>query len=173
MLCEDVGLEVLQVLQNVVCGKNSGGSLTVNGTDMRAEEETVPVIEEVELVLGRTPILEGFVAAARMLPTMLVASPTTPPTILVACSICPLISRNILDALCVPPSKTKETVDKGVDSRAAPSDATLLPILLPPPSMAEATFAISPTRLSMSDDKSLDSGLEAARAGLLHSISPC
>jgi len=82
VLCEDVVLELLQVVQRAVCGKNSRGSLIVKDPDFPAD-----AIVEVKLGLERTPMLDGFVAAARILPTMLVASPTTPPTILVACCI--------------------------------------------------------------------------------------
>lgn len=111
------------------------------------EENAAPFIEELELATGRTPILDGAVAAARMLPTMLVASPKICPTILVACCIWPFTSRRRLDWLAVPSPKTEALAGSGVAcSSAAPADAAFA-TSLPPPSIAEATAAISPIRL--------------------------
>jgi hypothetical protein len=54
----------------------------------------------------------------------------------------------MLDTLAVPSPKTEEPACSGVASRpAAPADAALA-TSLPPPSIAEATAAMSPIRLS-------------------------
>ena len=45
----------------------------------------VPFIEELELLTGSTPMFDELVAAARILPTILVASPMITATMLVAC----------------------------------------------------------------------------------------
>jgi len=60
--------------------------LIANGAEL-VEDSNVPFIEELELPTGRTPIFDGLVAAARMLPTILVASPIIAATMLVACCI--------------------------------------------------------------------------------------
>jgi hypothetical protein len=77
----------------------------------------------------------------------------------------------MLEALVVLLSKTEEPAGKEAVSRLAASDAALLAILLPPSSIAEATLAMSPIMLSVSDERSLACSGEAARAGLLHMLS--
>jgi hypothetical protein len=131
------------------------------------EEDPVPLMEEFELTLGRAPMFDGLVAAARMLPTILFASPRIDPTMLVACCIWPLTSRRMLDALAVPSPETEGPTGSGVASSPAASDDAALATSLAPPNMAETTAAMSPIRLSsMPCDTSLDSGFAAAWTGL-------
>jgi hypothetical protein len=52
---------------------------------MLPEEKAVSFIEELRLATERTPMLDGNVDEARMLPTMLVTTPTICPAILVVC----------------------------------------------------------------------------------------
>jgi len=129
--------------------------------------DEVWLIEKFELTWGRTPIFEGLVAAAKILPTILVASPRIPPTRPVACCIWPLTSLRTLDTLAVPSLKASGPDANVVASKpAVPIDAALA-ISLPPPRIAEATAAMSPIRLSAIGDTSLDSGVAATWTGLL------
>ena len=116
--------------------------------------------------LERTPRLEGLVTPARMLPTRLVASPTTSPIMLVAWFMTLLTSFKTLDARSAPPFRAPAGFDAaGVGTRLLPSLRTLLAMLEPSPRIAPATFVTSPNK-SPSGSTALISGLIGVRASV-------
>jgi len=155
----------LQVEQRALCGRNSTGDSLV----VISIEDSLPVVEGAAVVFGSTPMLDWFAVPAIMLPTILVASLTIPATMLVAWSIAPLTSFRAVDAPGIAPLRIEEATvapdSLAVGSSIASSSATLLATLVPPFSIAEATFAISPSRLPISGEISFSFG--ARRAGLV------
>jgi hypothetical protein len=109
-------------------------------------------------VMARTPILDGFVASASMLPTMLVAALTTLSRIPVASAIALCTCWRALDIMAAWPKSSAAVLNTLEDAaRSTPCEAASLATFDPPLIMADATSVTSSNRLPTGGDTALSS----------------
>jgi hypothetical protein len=118
-----------------LCGRNSCGSLEV-------VEPFTEAVLRIVVLLPVTPTI--------IIPTTLVASPTTPPMIPVASLTILLTSLMILAITAAPPLKTTEICvglsTAALDWKAFPCEETSFATFEPLSRIADATFVTSPKR---------------------------